>query len=72
MRCLIPRANSRELVTDKILELMYLISQGYEIDVPSVVMDHMYYCSAKNRNHSLPYANLLTLFFKFYEVPLEK
>ena len=51
---------------------MYLIAQGYEIDVPSVVMDHMYYCSAKNRNHSLPYANLLPLFFKHFEVPLEK
>jgi hypothetical protein len=72
MRCLIPRTSSKELLTDKSLGLMYLLSQGFEIDVPTLILEHMLSCSSKSRKHTLPYANVLTLVFEFFDIPLEK
>ena len=67
----LPKDNSRELLSDKVLYVMHLIMHGYEVDLPELVMEHMLYSSTQARNHILPYANLLPLFFEHFGIPMD-
>ena len=46
MRCLIPKDNSKELLSDKVLYLMYLILHNYDLDLPKMVMEYMHYAAS--------------------------
>ena len=72
MRCIIPKENSKELLSDKVLYLMYLVMHSFDIDLPAIVMEHMMYVASMNKKYALPYENLLSLFFKHFGIPLKK
>ena len=72
MRCLIPKENSKELLSDKVLYLMYLVLHNYDLDLPTMVMEHMLYAASMKKRYALPYANLLSLFFKHFGIPVEE
>lgn len=71
VRCIVPRITSRELVTDQTLEIIFLLLNGYALDLPNIILNHMVHCYSSPRRHTpLPYANLLPKIFEFFEIDL--
>ena len=64
--------NSKELLSDKVLYLMYLVLHNYDLDLPKIVMEYMYYAASQKKRYTLPYANLLSLFFKYFSIPIKE
>jgi hypothetical protein len=72
MRCIVPRDNSKELITDKVLLMMYAVMHNLHLDIPSIVMEQMLYAAQFGKKFVLPYSNLLTLFFNHFAIPLDE
>jgi len=70
VRCILPRANSRELVTDSSLEIIYLLLHGYAIDLPELILHHMQRALSGSRAVPLPFANFLPRIFAALDISL--
>uniref|UniRef100_A0A803LEB1 Putative plant transposon protein domain-containing protein n=1 Tax=Chenopodium quinoa TaxID=63459 RepID=A0A803LEB1_CHEQI len=71
VRCIVPRTNSRELLTDQTLDILFLLFNGYDLDFPFLILNHMVHCFSSSRLMPLPYANLLPKIFQFFNISLE-
>lgn len=69
-RTILPRSNSRELLTDQCLEILYLLFNGYPLDLPSIILTYMSHIYNSSRPAALPYANLLPKIFEYFGVPI--
>ena len=51
---------------------MYLVLHNYDLYLPTMVMEHMSYAASHKKRYTLPYANMLSVFFKHFGIPVEE
>ena len=44
-RWIVPKENSKELLSDKVLLWMHMVMYNFQLDLPTIVMEHMLYAS---------------------------
>lgn len=67
-RCVLPRKNSKELITDNLLEILYLLMSGHALDIPNIILTYMLHAINTPMTAPLPYANLFPKIFEFFEI----
>ena len=70
VRAFLPKPNSNDSANAQTLKVIYFLMSGKPIDFSHYMLEYMSKVSSIRRPTPLPYANLLTLFFKHFGVCL--